>query len=291
MAAKKSVSPSEMTVAERLQKLYQLQTVLTKIDEIRTVRGELPLEVQDLENEVEGLHSRIVNAQEDVKNATNDINRWQEEKRVAQDAIARSEEKLDHVQNSREYDALTKEIEYQELEIQLRDKRINKVEEERQARQATIEESEKLRAERIEELEHKKGELDSIIAETKMQEDSLREDAQKIEGQIEPRLLQSFKRIRSNSYNGLGIVTVDRDACGGCLNKIPPQRQIDVRMRKKIIVCEYCGRILIDPELAGVETTEEKEPAKKPAKRTTRRSTTKKTTTKKATKPATEEKA
>ena len=276
MATKKPATAAEMTIEEKLKKLYELQTVLSKIDEIRTLRGELPLEVQDLENEIEGLHNRIQNAQAEVDKATADINRWQEEKRVAQDTIARSQAKLDNVRNSREYDALTKEMEYQELEIQLRDKKVREMSEYRTARQAVIDESKQTSNLRVEELEHKKGELDTIIDETRLQEDSLREEAQRLEEQIEPRLLLSFKRIRQNSYNGLGIVTVDRDACGGCLNKIPPQRQIDVRMRKKIIVCEYCGKILIDPELAGVEQAEQKEPAKKPARRTTRKTTQKK---------------
>lgn len=285
MATKKLSTTAEQSVEQKLKQLYELQTVLSRIDEIRTMRGELPLEVQDLENEIEGLTNRIQNAQEDVDKATADINRWQEEKRVSQDAIARAQAKLDNVRNSREYDALTKEIEYQELEIQLRDKRIREVDEQRQTRQTVVADSKTLRESRREELEIKKGELDSIIAETRLQEDSLREQSAALEEKIEPRLLLSFNRIRQNSYNGLGIVTVDRDACGGCLNKIPPQRQIDVRMHKKIIVCEYCGKILIDPELAGVETQPKPTAEKKPARRTTRKTTT----TKKAAAKKTEE--
>lgn len=285
MATKKLSTTAEQSVEQKLKQLYELQTVLSRIDEIRTMRGELPLEVQDLENEIEGLTNRIQNAQEDVDKATADINRWQEEKRVSQDAIARAQAKLDNVRNSREYDALTKEIEYQELEIQLRDKRIREVDEQRQTRQTVVADSKTLRESRREELEIKKGELDSIIAETRLQEDSLREQSAALEEKIEPRLLLSFNRIRQNSYNGLGIVTVDRDACGGCLNKIPPQRQIDVRMHKKIIVCEYCGKILIDPELAGVETQPKPAAEKKPARRTTRKTTT----TKKAAAKKTEE--
>lgn len=268
----KPLMPSEMSVEEKLKTLYELQTVLSKIDEIRTMRGELPLEVQDLEDEIEGLQSRIARNEEDIKAIDSDINKWKQTKITAQATIEKNTEKLDNVRNNREYDALNKEIEYQQLEIQLCDKRIHEAMAARQDRVAGINDSAKQKEEREADLESKKSELDEIIAETKAQEDELREKSKELEDKIDPRLLTSFKRIRKNSHNGLGIVYVQRDACGGCFNKIPPQRQLDVRMRKKIIVCEYCGRILIDPELAGVEV---QKPVEEPKKTRRRRTTTK----------------
>ena len=270
--ALKTLNPTEMTVEEKLKTLYELQTVLSKIDEIRVIRGELPLEVQDLEDEIEGLQSRIAKYEEDVKYIDGQINKWKEEKNVSLASIERNEEHLNDVRNSREYDALSKEIEYQQLEIQLRDKKIREASMDRQDRTNAIAESRLARDERMADLELKKNELDEIVAETKVQEDGLREKSKELELQIEPRLLTALKRIRKNSHNGLGIVYVQRDACGGCFSKIPPQRQLDVKMHKKIIVCEYCGRIMIDPELAGVEV---QKPVEEPKKSRRRRSTAK----------------
>jgi predicted nucleic acid-binding Zn-ribbon protein len=261
-----------MTVEEKLKTLYELQTVLSKIDEIRVIRGELPLEVQDLEDEIEGLQSRIAKYEEEVKYIDGQIGKWKEEKNVSLASIERNEEHLNDVRNSREYDALSKEIEYQQLEIQLREKRIREASMDRQDRVNAIAESRLMRDERLSDLEVKKNELDEIVAETKVQEDGLREKSKELELQIEPRLLTAFKRIRKNSHNGLGIVYVQRDACGGCFSKIPPQRQLDVKMHKKIIVCEYCGRIMIDPELAGVEV---QKPVEEPKKSRRRRSANK----------------
>lgn len=270
--ALKTLNPAEMTVEEKLKTLYELQTVLSKIDEIRVIRGELPLEVQDLEDEIEGLQSRIAKYEEEVKYIDGQIGKWKEEKNVSLASIERNEEHLNDVRNSREYDALSKEIEYQQLEIQLREKRIREASMDRQDRVSAIAESRLMRDERLSDLEVKKNELDEIVAETKVQEDGLREKSKELELQIEPRLLTAFKRIRKNSHNGLGIVYVQRDACGGCFSKIPPQRQLDVKMHKKIIVCEYCGRIMIDPELAGVEV---QKPVEEPKKSRRRRSANK----------------
>ena len=270
--ALKTLNPAEMTVEEKLKTLYELQTVLSKIDEIRVIRGELPLEAQDLEDEIEGLQSRIAKYEEEVKYIDGQIGKWKEEKNVSLASIERNEEHLNDVRNSREYDALSKEIEYQQLEIQLREKRIREASMDRQDRVNAIAESRLMRDERLSDLEVKKNELDEIVAETKVQEDGLREKSKELELQIEPRLLTAFKRIRKNSHNGLGIVYVQRDACGGCFSKIPPQRQLDVKMHKKIIVCEYCGRIMIDPELAGVEV---QKPVEEPKKSRRRRSANK----------------
>ncbi|MCH5179226.1 MAG: hypothetical protein J1F13_06045 [Prevotellaceae bacterium] len=267
-------SPTEMTVEQRLKNLYKYQTVLSKIDDIRTIRGELPLEVQDLEDEIEGLGARITRLQEDLKGVNSDINRWNEDKIQAQAAIDRCQSHLDDVRNNREYDALSKEIEFQQLEIQLRDKKIREANEYKRNCEEQVKQSLETREERVRDLEAKRTELEEIIAETRVEEDNLRNEAKVLESTIDYRLLSSFKRIRKNSHNGLGIVYVQRDACGGCFNKIPPQRQLDVRMHKKIIVCEYCGRILIDPELAGVQMDKPTEEEKKGVAR--RRRTTKK---------------
>lgn len=258
---------TEMTVEQRLKNLYKYQTVLSKIDDIRTIRGELPLEVQDLEDEIEGLGARIARLQEDLKNVNSDINRWNEDKIQAQAAIERCQSHLDNVRNNREYDALSKEIEFQQLEIQLRDKKIREANEYKKNCEEQVKNSLETREERIGDLEAKRTELEEIIAETRVEEDNLRDESKILESSIDYRLLTSFKRIRKNSHNGLGIVYVQRDACGGCFNKIPPQRQLDVRMHKKIIVCEYCGRILIDPELAGVQIDKTADEDKKTARR------------------------
>ena len=263
----KRTSPMEMTVEQKLKSLYKYQTVLSKIDEIRTIRGELPLEVQDLEDEIEGLGARIARLQDDLKAVSSDISKWNEDKVQAQAAIERCQGHLDNVRNNREYDALSKEIEFQELEIQLRDKKIREANEFKKNCEVSIRESIETREERQGDLEAKRSELEEIIAETRVEEDNLRDEAKILESTIDYRLLSSFKRIRKNSHNGLGIVYVQRDACGGCFNKIPPQRQLDVRMHKKIIVCEYCGRILIDPELAGVQIDSPVEAEKKPVRR------------------------
>ena len=277
-----------MTVEQELRSLYKLQTLLSEIDKIKTLRGELPLEVQDLEDEIEGLHTRNSKLQDESEACRQNAadNRGKIEK--SQTLITKYQEQLDNVRNNREYDMLSKEVEYQTLEVQLAEKRINEANEKIAELQKDEEENNAKIGDLSQTLSQKKSELDGIIAETKAQEEELRSQALDLEETIEPRLLNAFKRIRKNSRNGLGIGYVQRDSCGGCFNKIPPQRQIDIRMRKKIIVCEYCGRILIDPELAGV--TEEKEQESKP-KRKTRKTTTRtrtaatKATAKKADEP------
>lgn len=266
MAAKKDLA--EMSVEERLKALYELQTMLSEIDKIKTLRGELPLEVQDLEDEIEGLTHRVEKYQEDIEKLQSDI----AQKRIKIDeakALAdRYKGQLNDVKNNREYDMLTKEIEFQNLEIELQNKRINEANRAIEAKQNDAKTASEALENRRADLDVKKSELDEIINETKAEEEKLREKAKALEVTIEPRLLAAFKRIRKNSRNGLGIVYVERDACGGCFNKIPPQRQLDIRMRKKIIVCEYCGRIMIDPELAGVEVNK---PAEEKPKRRLRR--------------------
>ncbi len=256
---------ADMSVEQKLKNLYQLQTMLSEIDRIKILRGELPLEVQDLEDEIEGLTHRMGKYNEDVEACKADIAAKKAKINEAQQAIARYKEQLNDVKNNREYDMLSKEIEFQSLEVELQDKRIGEAQRAIENRKADMETARHQLEERRADLDVKKAELDEITAETKAEEEKLREKAKNLEQSIEPRLLTAFKRIRKNSRNGLGIVYVQRDACGGCFNKIPPQRQLDIRMRKKIIVCEYCGRIMIDPELAGVKI--EKPSEDKPKRR------------------------
>lgn len=268
MAKEAKKDPQDLTVEEKLKALYQLQTMLSKIDEIKTLRGELPLEVQDLEDEIAGLTTRIDRIKAEVSELKSAIAGKKVEIEAAKASVAKYKDQQDNVRNNREYDFLSKEIEFQTLEMELCEKRIKEFQVQEEERSAELEKSTATLDERQKDLEVKKSELDEIISETKQEEEKLRDKAKELETKIEPRLLQSFKRIRKNSRNGLGIVYVQRDACGGCFNKIPPQRQLDIRSRKKIIVCEYCGRIMIDPELAGIIIDTPKEEVKE---KTTRR--------------------
>lgn len=271
----KKTEPVEMTVEQKLKALFQLQTTLSEIDRIKTVRGELPLEVQDLEDEIEGLNARINKYAEEIEGLKTDIETKRKNIESAEALIERYNKQMDDVKNNREYDMLMKEIEFQKYEVELLNKRIGEATDRMAQREEEVETCRKTIAERQEDLDVKRSELDEIVAETKTEEEKLREKAREYEAQIDERTLNSFKRIRRSSRNGLGIVYVQRDACGGCFNKVPPQRQLDVRLRKKTIVCEYCGRILIDPELAGVKMETPKE--EKPKRRTVRKTTKKKT--------------
>lgn len=247
----------EITVEEKLKALYDLQLVNTEIDKIKTLRGDLPLEVQDLEDEIAGLNTRVANLSDEIRQIDSSITGRKSDIENSKSLIAKYKEQQDNVRNNREYENLAKEIEFQGLEIELSEKKINEAINMSANRKEELEKAKTLISERNEDLELKKKELDEVISETKQEEENLREKAKEIEGKIEDRLLTAFKRIRKNARNGLAVVPVERDACGGCFNKIPPQRQLDIRIRKKIIVCEYCGRILIDPELASEEQTKE----------------------------------
>ena len=252
MAREAKKDPSEMSVEQKLKALYQLQSMLSEIDKIKTLRGELPLEVQDLEDEVAGLGTRIEKIQNEIAELKSNVTTKRIEIETAKASIEKYKAQQDNVRNNREYDVLSKEIEFQSLEVELCEKRIREALAAEKAKNEEIERSTEALEEREKDLEAKKTELEEIVSETKQEEERLREKAKVLETTIEPRLLQAFKRIRKNSRNGLGVVYVQRDACGGCFNKIPPQKQLDIRSRKKIIVCEYCGRIMVDPELAGV---------------------------------------
>ncbi len=245
--------PNEMPVEERLKTLYQLQSTLSKIDEKRALRGELPLEVQDLEDEIEGLTTRIDKIKAEIAEYEQAVTMKKGDIETAKASVERYKAQLNEVKNNREYDTLSKEIEFQSLEIELCNKKIKEANFKIEDKKGELTKNQEIIDDRRQALELKKSELDEIMEETRAEEDKLKQKVKDLEAKIEPRLLTSFKRIRKNARNGLGVVYVQRDACGGCFNKIPPQRQLDIKMHKKIIVCEYCGRILIDPELAGVK--------------------------------------
>jgi predicted nucleic acid-binding Zn-ribbon protein len=245
--------PKEISVEDKLRALYDLQLVVSEIDKIKTLRGELPLEVQDLEDEITGLTTRVNNHKSEIKEAETAVSNKKNEIENAKALTEKYKAQQDNVRNNREFEALSKEIEFQGLEQELYEKKIREFTAILKQKTEELEKANTLIEERTLDLNQKKAELDEIVSETKQEEEKLREKAKSIEEIIEPRLLSAFKRIRKNARNGLAVVYVQRDACGGCFNKIPPQRQMDIRLRKKIIVCEYCGRILVDPELAGVE--------------------------------------
>jgi predicted nucleic acid-binding Zn-ribbon protein len=239
---------AEMSVKEKLKALYELQQVDTEIDKIKILRGELPLEVQDLEDEIEGLETRIDNIEAEVKSLQEAISKKNNEVTSALSLIKKYEEQQNNVRNNREYDSLSKEIEFQTLEIELAEKRKREFSEQVEEKEQLIADSNVILDERKGDLNNKKTELDEIISDTQKEEEILDKKRREIQHIIEPRLYTAYDKIRNNARNGLAVVTVERDACGGCFNKIPPQRQLDIASRKKIIVCEYCGRILVDTD-------------------------------------------
>lgn len=251
MAKVKNLAEVEVSIEEKLKALFDLQSIDSEVDKITILRGELPLEVQDLEDEIAGLTTRLTNLGEELTNIENEILLKKNQIVESQGLIKKYEAQQMNVRNNREYDSLSKEIEFQTLEIQLCEKRIREYSEKLEDRKKIIEDSKVVLSEKEKDLLQKQSELEQIVAETKKEEQQLFDKSTEFEKIIEPRLLTAYKRIRGNARNGLAVVTVERDACGGCFNKIPPQRQVDIRSRKKIIVCEYCGRILVDQELAG----------------------------------------
>jgi len=252
MSAENSKADSkEITVKEKLKALYDLQMVVSEIDKIKTLRGELPLEVQDLEDEIAGLETRIENFRAELKECEDIITGRKLDIENSKALTIKYKEQQDNVRNNREFDYLSKELEFQGLEIEFAEKKIREAQVLAKAKSEEMEGAEEHLSERRKDLDLKKQELEEIISETRTEEDTLREKAKQIENLIEPRLLAAFKRIRKSARNGLSVVSVQRDACGGCFNKIPPQRQMDIRMGKKIIVCEYCGRIMIDPDMTA----------------------------------------
>ena len=249
---KHNAEEQEITVERKLIELYTLQQIDSKIDKIRIIRGELPLEVQDLEDEIAGMETRIAKFNEELEKYSNDIVEYKNKIKEATSLIKKYEEQQNNVRNNREYESLTKEIEYQSLDIQLCEKRINDATKKSEMLKISLNETNTRLEERKGDLELKKNELSSIVEETEKEEQDLMVRSQESEQLIEERLLTAYKRIRKNARYGLAVVKIERDACGGCYNKIPPQHQLDIRMHKKIIVCEYCGRILIDQDIVDM---------------------------------------
>jgi len=241
----------EKTVEQKLQALWNLQTIHTQLDKIHQVRGELPIEVADLEDEVAGLETRIEKIRTELDGLEDTIVNRKNQIKDAQTAIKKYETQLNDVKNNREYDAITKEVEIQGLEIQVLEKKIREIEYEITTKTVKYEKAQEDLVERKKDLVVKQEELANITGETEKDEQALLNKAEKAEKKIDERLLIAYQRLRKNSKNGLAVVTIDRDSCSGCFNQIPPQRQLDIRQRKKIIVCEHCGRILVDEEYAN----------------------------------------
>ena len=274
MATSNNEKMQELTIEEKLQHLYELQKIDSEIDKIKTLRGELPLEVQDLEDEIAGLETRIENHKGEILELEKGISVRKQEIKKSEESIKKYSEQLDNVRNNREYDALTKEIEFQKLEIELQEKKIREAQKSIAEKEAFMADAKQRYEDKTSDLEAKKNELNDIINETHKDEESLLEKSATLAQNIDERLLTAYRRIRGNARNGLAVVTVDRDACGGCFNKIPPQRQLDIRSRKKIIVCEYCGRILIDKYICDYDGSQQKadlEAAMENQKKKTRR--------------------
>ena len=239
----------ESVVRKKLTSLYTLQLIDSHIDKIRIIRGELPLEVQDLEDEVEGLETRVSKYKQELSDLEMEITQKANSIKDSQELVKKYEAQQMNVRNNREYDSLNKEIEYQSLEIQLAEKKIKEITAAIENKKQMVETAVAELDERKNDLEVKNSELKDIVEETRKEEEQLNEKSLQQEENIDERLLSAYKRIRQNALNGLAVVPVERDACGGCFNKIPPQRQLDIRLNKKIIVCEYCGRILVDVEI------------------------------------------
>ncbi len=243
----------EATIEQKLKALYELQTIHSEIDKIRIVRGELPMEVADLEDDVAGLETRIHKIKEEINELEDEIVNRKNTMKQAAAAIKKYEEQQNNVKNNREYEALSKEIEIQGLDILVSEKKIKEYTFEIGSKTRVLEVAEASLVERHKDLDLKKSELDVITKETEKEEDAAMKKAAKAEKLIEERLLIAYERLRTNAKNGLAVVTVSRDSCSGCFNKIPPQRQSDIRQGKKIIVCEHCGRILVDDRFVKAE--------------------------------------
>ncbi len=239
---------SDMSMETRLKLLYRLQQTDSEIDKIYLLRGELPLEVQDLEDDIAGLETRIANLSKEIADTEAFIAQKKQDIVTSKSLIEKYEEQRNNVKNNREYDSLSKEIEYQDLERQASEKKIKDGTRILAEKRETLAETATLLEGRKEDLVNKKKELESIVEETQKDEERLLKESEEIQSQIDARLLNAYKKVRSNARNKMAVVTVKRDACGGCFNKIPPQRQLDIASSKKIIVCEYCGRILVNPE-------------------------------------------
>ncbi|MDR1414400.1 MAG: C4-type zinc ribbon domain-containing protein [Odoribacteraceae bacterium] len=258
MATNNNEKLQELTVEEKLQNLYELQRIDSEITKIVTLRGELPLEVQDLEDEIAGLNTRLENLKLDLEDLKKTTLQRSIDIKKSEEAIARYTDQMQDVRNNRQYDALSKEVEFQNLEIELQKKKIGEAQRIIKEREVLMEETNRRYEDKVADLDSKKSELNDIVNETHKDEEALRNKSNKLAAAIDDRLLTAYRRIRDNARNGLAVVAVDRDACGGCFNKIPPQRHLDIRTRKKIIVCEYCGRILIDKYICDYDGSQAK---------------------------------
>lgn len=240
---------NEASIAEKLDALFNLQKIDSEIDRIRTIRGELPLEVEDLEDEIEGLSTRVEKLEGELSDAESAIAGYKNTIKEATAAIEKYKEQQNNVRNNREYESLSKEIEFQTLEIQLSEKRIKEAKFDIENKKEVVTTVKETLVRRKGDLDAKKGELDEIVAETQKDEEDLVKKSEKARQSIDDRLLSAYERLRSNSRNGLAVVPIERDSCGGCFNKIPPQRQMDIQAKKKVIVCEHCGRILVGQDM------------------------------------------
>ena len=253
LAMAKNLGDSESSVEEKLRALYKIQQTDTEIDKIYLLRGELPLEVKDIEDEIEGLNTRIANAKADIAAAGEKITVCERRIAEAEDALAKYNEQRDNVKNNREFESISKEIEYQELEITAARKHIGEAKLLIDARNGLVEDTQAILALRNDDLAAKRKELESIVAETAKDEERLLAERAELVTKIDQRMLNAYERVRKNTHNKLAVVTVQRDACGGCFNKIPPQRRLDIEASKRIIVCEYCGRILVSSSFGKEE--------------------------------------
>ena len=263
----------ERSVEERLQNLFQLQTYLSEIDRIKTLRGELPNEVKDLEDEIIRYQTRVDKYREEIKDLKEFIARKTGEIAERKAKIEKYDEQINNVRNNREFAFLEKEKEFEGLEIELAEKNIREANEKMELKSQEVEKAKEGLNDNQHILEDKKNELEAIVSETRVEEENIRAKVKELEQKIDDYTLAAFKRIRKNARNGLAIVTVQRDACGGCFNRIPPQRQLEIKMHRKVIVCEYCGRIMVDGNLVGLETSDQAKEA--PAPKTTKRKSSK----------------
>lgn len=261
----------ERSVEERLQNLFQLQTYLSEIDRIKTLRGELPNEVKDLEDEIVRYQTRIQKYKDEIDGLKAFINQKNGEIADRKAKIEKYEEQINNVRNNREFAFLEKEKEFEGLEIELAEKNIREAKEKEEIKSQEVTKAQDDLTDNEHILEEKKKELEAIVSETRIEEENIRAKVKELEQKIDDYTLAAFKRIRKNARNGLAIVTVQRDACGGCFNRIPPQRQLEIKMHRKVIVCEYCGRIMVDGALVGINQDQTKETAQaKPKRKSTK---------------------
>lgn len=242
---------TDYTTEQKIVFLYELQQLKSKVDQINFIKGELPTEVQDLSDDVEGLKTRLANINTKIEDLNKSSRAAKEGIENAKALIKKYTEQQNNVRNNREYESISKEIEYQELEIELCEKHIKEFSAETKEKKASIDSVKERLADKEQSLKEKKEELDVIDSETAIEVLELEQKMESISQKIDARLLTAFENIRNSMKNGLAVVTVKRDACGGCFNRIPAQRQLDIRMSKKVIVCEYCGRILVSDLIEG----------------------------------------